>query len=541
MFLAPALLAVALLLAPPDSNFFWGMNGLRSLSPVAGVVVVVLSVAAASLSRVSLRPPIARGILAALVAWLIAFPLREKIHYLGDTQLRIRALSVAGAGMIPLFASWWARLHANPLDIVVDILGVAGLQALGVPVLTAVSIVSWTLAILFFALAYRLAGRLSSDPAARVGLTAALALSGVVVAFAGYAESAGLVAVTTIWWWAEALAPLDTRAQAWRTVAAFIAVALAHRVGIVMALPLLWRALGPPLDRDDPATRRTLFVAGIVAIALLIVVSATTGTGRQLTVDIRDLIESVRTGHAHVSDIANALVLVFPLALMAPFVAGRVATTAWVRDPRAIALLIAAAPLVIVLVVIYPHASYTLGPEREWEANLMPALTLTTAGAMLLAGLERTRRRTALALVLPVLMLCALGWLLVHADEPLATRRAFAMAEHPSTLTDFQRANLHAFLGQRAMDLGQPEVGARELERAFDLGGNGRRALMASEAWLEAGNPDAARRALAKARALGSLGPELEAGARRIEQMLGEAVVDSARDSTRSAAGPRPH
>ena len=131
----------------------------------------------------------------------------------------------------------------------------------------------------------------------------------------------------------------------------------------------------------------------------------------------------------------------------------------------------------------------------------MPALTLTTAGAMLLAGLERTRRRTALALVLPVLMLCALGWLLVHADEPLATRRAFAMAEHPSTLTDFQRANLHAFLGQRAMDLGQPEVGARELERAFDLGGNGRRALMASEAWLEAGNPDAARRALAKARA----------------------------------------
>ena len=300
----------------------------------------------------SLRPPIARGILAALVAWLIAFPLREKIHYLGDTQLRIRALSVAGAGMIPLFASWWARLHANPLDIVVDILGVAGLQALGVPVLTAVSIVSWTLAILFFALAYRLAGRLSSDPAARVGLTAALALSGVVVAFAGYAESAGLVAVTTIWWWAEALALLDTRAQAWRTVAAFIAVALAHRVGIVMALPLLWRALGPPLDRDDPATRRTLFVSrdrGDRA-ADRRVRHHRHGEAAHRRHPRPDRVGAhwARPCERHRQRAGAGL----PLALMAPFVAGRVATTAWVRDPRAIALLIAAAPLVIVLVVI---------------------------------------------------------------------------------------------------------------------------------------------------------------------------------------------
>lgn len=538
-FLAPAILAAALLLAPADSNFFWGMNGLRSLSPMAGGVVVVVSLATAAFAAVSTRNSIVRWGLAVAIAWTIAFPLGEKIHFLGDTQLRIRTLTMAGAGMIPLFGSWRAQLHANPLDIIVDILGVAALQGAGLSVIQAVSLVSWILAVLFLAGCWRLAGRLSPDAGARWGLTAALALSGTLVAFAGYAESAGLVAVTTVWWWAEALAPLSTGAQAWRIAAAFVALSLAHRVGIVMAAPLVWRALGPPLDRDQPSARQTLLLLGVAAIAALAVVTATSRAGSQLWVDIRDLVISARTGLAQPSDIVNALVLVSPLALVAPFVAGRRAAAAWLRSPEAAGLLIVAVPLVIVLQVIYPVVSYTMGPEREWEANLLPGITLTVVGAAIVSRLHRTQRRIALMVLLPALGLCAASWLAVNADPAVATRRAFAMAERPSTLTDLQRGNLHAYLGQRAMDVGQANVGGREFEQAFDIGGNARRALQASEAWLVAGDLVAARRALTKARTRGPLGAELETSAGRIEAMFARAAADTLRDAAQPSSRVR--
>ena len=537
-YLPPALFAAVLLLAPPTSNFFWGVNGLRSLAPAAALLVLIAAAGASFLGRIRTGNVLLRWTLVVVVGWLIAFPLREKIHLLGDTQLRIRTLAMAGAGWLPLFASWWARLHANPLDIVVDVLGVSALRGLGLSVIQAVSLVSWGLGVTFAAGCWRLAGRLGAERSTQWGMAAALALSGVLVAFAGYAESAGLVAVTAVWWWAEFFAPLATRGQPWRLAGAFVALVLTHRVGVVMALPLLWRTLGPAWPADERAERRLAQGLALAALVALALVTVTTSAGRQLAVDARDLLASARTGHAAASDMLNALLLVAPLAVLAPLVSGRAALRDWLRSPGAIGIGLAAAPLLVAVGYLYPVAAYSLGPQREWEANLLSGITLTAAGAAILGRVAPARRRALLALLLPALALCAASWLAVNADREAATRRAELLAERPSTLTPSQSGYLQAYLGQRAMDEGRAELGGLRFERAFDLGGNARRALMATEAWLLAGDLRAARRTLAKARSRGSLGPELEASARRLEELVAEAAADSARQSREPAPAP---
>lgn len=536
-WLAPLILALVILFAPAGSTYWWGVNTLRSLESPAPAAVVLVSLAMAGIAFVSLRNPIVRWLSALAIAACVAFPLRETIHYLGDSQLRFRSLVMVGAGALPAVGSWWTRLHLNPLDVLVNILAVAGLQRLGLSAAHSVSLVSSVLGLLFLAVCWRLAGRLSSDAGARWGLTAALALSGVLEAFAGLTESAGLVAVATTWWWAEALRPLDRKAQAWRMAAAFVALSLSHRIGIVMVVPLLWRALGPPFERDLPTARRWLLVLGAVVVAALAATFVATGSGAQMLRDLGDLANGIRTGHARPSDVLNLLVLVSPLALLAPFVAGRTATAAWLRSREAALLLVIAVPLALILMLAFPAVPTTLGSERDWDASLLSGVTLTVAGAAILGRLHPARRRNALAVVLPVLGLCAFSWLAANHDETAAMRRAFAMAERPSTLTPLQAGYLHAFLGQRALDQGQAAIGGQQFERAFEVGGSARRALQASEAWLAAGQPVAARRALAKALTRGPLGPELEDIAHRLDAMIAQALADTT--AGQPAAGGR--
>jgi hypothetical protein len=115
----------------------------------------------------------------------------------------------------------------------------------------------------------------------------------------------------------------------------------------------------------------------------------------------------------------------------------------------------------------------------------------------------------------------------VNADPGLATRRAIALATSPQALTGPQRAHLHVYFGQRAMDERHPEVAAPHYEQAFRDGGNPRRALLAAEAWMLAGREDAARAAIAEARARGPLSPEFEAGARQLEAQMGRDTVST--------------
>src|SRR6185503_13573211 len=97
----PLVWVLVLIFAPPASNGVWGVNGFASL-PIAGragVVLAAIALGALALWRGS--GVIAWTIASAALALVVAFPLREQIHFLGDTLLRHRNMLVysEGSGM----------------------------------------------------------------------------------------------------------------------------------------------------------------------------------------------------------------------------------------------------------------------------------------------------------------------------------------------------------------------------------------------------------------------------------------------------------
>ena len=183
--------------------------------------------------------------------WALAFPLHERIHLLGDTQLRTDTLESAALGTISLrFGDLAGELHASPLDVVANLYVPLGLTHLG----SSGSAVSWTCFaewLLYLSGVARVVKRLGPPPEARIPLTAALALSGLLEVFAGYLDSSGLILAAAAWWWSELLAPLDRDRQAARVWVAGLALLLTHRMGVAMLAPQLWRALGASLGRVE--------------------------------------------------------------------------------------------------------------------------------------------------------------------------------------------------------------------------------------------------------------------------------------------------
>ncbi|MBI1796498.1 MAG: hypothetical protein HYR74_05545 [Candidatus Eisenbacteria bacterium] len=540
--LVAALAFLALLLAaPPASNDVWAVNAFRSLDFGPRFALLLLATGAACLPFVPRR----RGLAAALgvaAAIVIAFALRERVHFLGDTQIRQRAMSAFSVNLVQVsIAEWSTRMHANPLDILVDFLAPIALLRMGASLADAVSVVSFLLALAFFAGVWRVSGRLGAPPGLRLALAAALALAGSLETFAGYAESGGLLLVAAAWWWAEMLAPLTGRGQALRTALAWLALFMAHRIGVIMLLPLAWRALGPPLAGDAPEGRRWLAGAGAAAAAIAAATLLIGVGGRQLGMDAHDLLPSLGTMAKAVppSDLINILLLVMPFALLAPWLAGRDPVAAFARSAEGRLVLVAAAPLVP-LIWIVPSGANALGAHRDWDLGTFAGLTLTIAASLLVARLPAPRLRGALIVALPVAALVAGGWVTVNADNDAMTPRIRALALDPPGLIAPQQSHLHMYMGQRAMDLGAPEFAAPEFDRAFALNPNPRRALLAAEAWARAGRVVSARASLARARAAGPLSPSLEDGAKKVATLIDRVAADSvAADSARAAGAPR--
>ena len=521
--LPPPLLAVViggallLVLAPPDSPGFWGVNGLRSLTPGAALALVCAALASAAVPALRSRAATIRWGAAIAIVLVVAFPLREQSHLLGDTLLRLKHQRAVALGGLPAgFGSGWERLHAQPLDGVVDVLIPVALQRLGLKLRDAISALSSGLALAFLAVAWRLAGRLGASAANRSALALALALSGALEGFAGYAEVAGLVAVTALWWWTEMLAPLASASQAGRTALAFLALILTHRLGAVMLVPQLWRALGPFAPGDQPSARRAL--AGLTGVALVVATWAAFwgGTARQLGLDVGEILGALRPWPTHGADTANGLALLAPLMPVA--LAAAPGWRAWIREPSSAWVAAAALPLLAAQIWVFPAGQSGLGAMRDWDSGILLGLTLTVAAGIALGRLPEARLRATLSLALPLLTLVALGWVAVNADAGAATRRALALLRSPAALTVPQRAHLHAYFGQRGMDELRPDLAAPHYETAYDLAGNPRRALFAAEAYLASGDLGNGRRMLERARSGAPLSPELERSFQELEE-----------------------
>ena len=524
-----------LLLAPPASNWFWGVNGFRSLPGAGRVLLGMVALGCAAIPlvrpRASATTRLLAGAIAVAAAVAIAFPLRESLHFLGDTQVRIRAMAIFTARMISVtMTEWSTRLHANPLDIVVDFLGPIAIHRLGETLVQGVSMVSFALALVFFAGVWRAAGRMGAPPEMRLALCAALALAGTLEAFAGYAESAGLLLATAAWWWAEMLAPLDGTRQAVRTAGAWLVMVLGHRLGLVMLLPVAWRVFGPSFPGDRPEARVRLGVLTVVAAVIAGALMMAGAGGRQLGMDAGEILASIGGVWRAIppSDLLNNL------ALLAPWLAGRRAVADGAGSPAGRLLLVGALPL-LPLMWIVPSNPSGLGSHRDWDLASLGGFTLTLAAGALLARLAPGRLRGALVVALPLLALQSGGWVAVNANAQATLLRARALVEQPPGLAEPHLSHLHVYLGQRAMDLGEPRYAAPEFERAFDLNRNPRRAFLAAEAWAMSGNLAGARSALARGRAAGPLSPTLQESARQLDAMVARIAADSAAAAGASA------
>ena len=522
---APVLAAFAalLILAPPASNYFWAVNGLRSLGTSAIAALLLVAALAALPALLRLRGAAVWWGIALVLALAVAFPLRERIHLLGDTQYRLRALQAQSLGLTGAI-----RLLVSPLDFALDVWGATLVHGLGIRLPVSISILGLALGLAYLGGAWRLSGRLGGASELRIALALALSLTGTLEAFAGYAEVAGLVAAASIWWWAELLAPMRSRGQALRSAAAFAVLLLGHRIALAAILPQLWRALGPPAEGDRPEARRALLGLTLGAIVLAGLAALRAGVFVQLGRDVADLLRSTAGRPLRPSDSANGLLLVAPLALLAPALAGRRVLGEWLRAPAFQWIAIAATPLLVALAWVFPIGETGLGAHRDWDANVLLGITLSAGAVSLLARLPANRLRLALALALPLLAVGALGWVAVNADPVVATARGVALGRAAPLLPGAQMAHLHDYFGQRAMDERRPDLAARHYRAGYEQGGGPRRLLLEAEAWLVSGNPEAARRALALARSRGPLNPELESSARELGRSLGGVGADSA-------------
>jgi hypothetical protein len=504
-----AVWGAALLLAPPAAGWGWALSGFRSIALPARLGLLAAVAAVAAVTGLATRRPRGRwtwALVAVAVALCLAFPLRERIHLLGDTDTRLRAMEGFAAGTPGVTLSEWARrIHAAPLDLAVDFLLPAGMVRAGLDSAGAMSWLSFGLALAFLAGLHRLLVGLRAAPGSRPGLLAALALAGALQAFAGYAEVAGLVLVTVVWWWVALLGPLDTRGRAIRAALAWLAVLLAHRIGLALLPALLWRAVGPALPGDRPGARRWLLAGSALAAGVAYALWRAGGVAGQTTFDVKHLLAGGQApSAARLLDFANALLLVAPLALAVPFVAGPRAVAAWARDRRVWLVALAALPLPLVHWLGIGSAN-GLGAYRDWDLGVALNATTVAGAALLLVTLPVGRLRAGLMVMVPVLALQAGSWIAVHADEAASVARADALVPR---LPPAQRGTLCLFLGQRAMDAGDPALAARRYEQAFDLTPDPETGVLAAETWLLARDMEGARRMIARA---GHTGTPLQA------------------------------
>lgn len=517
-------------LAPPAHNAFWGVNGLRSLAPLPAALLTAAAAVAAVLALRAPRAAWARVLASVALAAIVAFPMREVLHHLGDTATRQGAIVnfVSGTYAQPL-AGWARQLHAQPLDLVVNLLLPSRLYASSGSMALAVSVASLLLALGAFAAAWSLASRLDGGRGTAWGLWLALLAWGGMQAFAGYAEAAGIVIATLLACWAAALAPLGSRGAAARLAFAWLVAYLSHRTGLLLLPVLALRLFGPPLPGDQPRVRREAALALGAAAAAAAALSLGGASG-QLSADVREFLRwpEAEALASVPTDLANLLLLLAPLSLAAPVLAGRDGIAAFARDPRA-RLVVLAALLYAPLAFPLPVAASGLGIHRDWDLAVGFGLSLTLAGVLLLAQLPAARLRGALVAVLPVLVLGAGGWVAAHADKAASLRRVEALANGSPPLGVGQRSAVFQFYGNRAMDLGNARLGAKLLQSSWEMVPAPSRGTHAIISWLMANEPDSARHLLGRMRARGPYTPQVQATLDTLEAQIEVIAAGQAR------------
>jgi hypothetical protein len=508
---AVALWILLLLIAPPARNLFWGVNGLRSVPlPIAFAVVVVAALAA----WIAARPP--GGALLAPIAWLalaalVAFPLGESWHLLGDSSERWGEIAnyVQHTRRASLSA-WAITMHAQPLDVVSGLVLPGAIAARTHSVRTGISAATMLLGIVYLAGAWRLARRITGGAAPWAAWIALIAWGGL-EAFAGYAESAAVALAAAVWWWVAMFTPLRRWWNGAALAGAWVLVFGAHRLGLVLLAPQLVRLLWAKLP-GDAKSARGLALAGTLLAAAACALAMRSAIRGRLAGDLAELAHwPPADALASVpSDLANLVLLMAPLLLLAALCAGREAWRGALGEPR-VRLALLAGLLLLPTAFPIPVEASGLGIQRDWDVSSLLGLSLTVAGMLVLARAPARRLRGALMLALPVAVLSTGGWIAMNADRGAASLRAHALVEDRPALGAIQASALYQMVGDRAIGLGRYEEGAGLLEQSWSLVPSPSRGVRAATAWYYAGQPERASEMMRQVLARGDVPAHFQA------------------------------
>jgi len=518
------LVVAAVLVAPAQLRGGWGLNTFQALAPshrallVAACVILPLLAIHFARSRA-----VAIGLLLGGTA-LLAWPLREHTYFLGDATPRVGAIEYVAHQTLQRSLTGWAEgLHANPLDLGVDIVFPAWLLNHGVRGELAAIVPMMLLTPLFLLGVWRIAGLVAPRAELRLPLAAALATSGLLQAFAGYIEVTALLLTIAIWWWTTVLTPIQTLRQAAISSLLWLLLMLTHRLSIVLFPFMLWRAMGPAWQGDAPRARRALAGLGLVATALALAFAAQIGEASQLVRDARDFLAGAKSAGAGLVaplDLISLAVILVPLAALGAWFVGPSTWRAALRSPRVHLPLIAGVVLLSVVVQVRPTG---LGPYRDWDLGSLGGLCIQIAAAAALAQSSAARQRVALAWLVPALTLVAGGWVAVHADAQATVDRAIRLAGEGSSMGSFQRSQVYLYLAATAAEQQQAREAATYYTLSYELAPTPMRGFMAASYWMRLEQPDSAARIVQRLRERDALDATQQYALQRLEQAIAAA------------------
>lgn len=440
------------------------------------------------------------------LAWLA----RERIHFLGDTQIRLAEIEGVTHG-----ASLGAVLshsRAGPLDETLQLYGAGVLaRVLGWSPVAAGQIVSCLIGLVYALASVRISRLLFASTRSRLLATALFLTAGYVQLFAGYIENYGLEVTLLALWCAAVLAERDSaKTPLWSHVLLALGI-LVHR-GVLLVVPahvwVWWRwksAAASNPSRSQQGTSsfagRTLTGAATIAVALAALSMVWVP---QLREDIGFLLSSgppdprniPLLSLRHLANVSNEFFLLGPAALIGLPLLPRVWSKEWIPRP----LLLAALPFWLLALVVRSNF-HGLGAVRDWD-SLAPAgfFTCLVAVAVLGRWVEERRRLAPLAWACVLAgALNTTAWIAVNASPTRALARAERVAYSLPHMPKAPQALALDALAGIHFERGEYRDAARAHLAAADLFENARYVWSAGISIWHAGMPDSAERLFERA------------------------------------------
>jgi tetratricopeptide (TPR) repeat protein len=542
---AAALFVIAHAAVPPRAPGAWSLDagvGVPASLQLAALLLAAGAAYAALRASAALDPwrgRRERAVAAAALAGLallaaVAFPSATAL--LGDGQLRLNDLARAAGPGVPDMS---AGDDTAPLAFAVTG-AVHALLGGGDPA-TAYRVVAAAAGALYAALALAAAGSLAPSARTRGVVLVALLTVGAVPQFLGYVEMYALLLPGGLAFLLAASADREAGRAPWRSAAVLAVLAALHFSSLAL-LPVLAYAAGGRLRAGAAACAGA--AAGTVAIvaslgyplagaealgAKILPLAAAGGAHRHAYGALSP---------AHLLDVLQEIVLVAPVAVMAPLVGPLRA--GWGSPARAAAgrgaagtdaagglLVVAAASQLLFLLFANPE----IGAFRDWDLLAAATLPLTLLGARRLARAEAGAPAArsgkvggaagfAVGAAFPVLAAAAahtLLWVTLNASEPRSDARFERLMTH-ARIAPRGEAYGWETLARWRLDRGRPDDAARAAVRATEAApDNGRLWLNAANVLQSVGALEEARRAFERA---AEIRPEFAPGRFQLAQLL---------------------